>query len=211
MQFLKNRVSILCLLIVLPSSLWASYQAGVDYEIINPPIQITNDKGHIEVIEAYSYSCPHCFKFQPDIEEWLEDKPENVKFSRLQVMFRPEWENYAKLYYTAEALGILEQAHQAAFTYIHQRRKALDNESQIQSFFEEQGIDAAKFKKTFNSFGVASKTKRAIQLVKKLGVKSTPTIVINGKYRVGPGKIGAEKVFEVVDYLIAKENRRLQK
>jgi len=62
MQFLKNRVSILCLLLVLPSTLWASYQAGVDYEIINPPIQTTSDKGHIEVIEAYSYSCPHCFK-----------------------------------------------------------------------------------------------------------------------------------------------------
>ncbi len=211
MQFLKKTASILCLFIAIPGTLWADYQAGVDYEIINPPVQITSDKSHIEVIEAYSYSCPHCFKFQPDVEEWLEDKPENVNFSRLQVMFRPEWENYTKLYYTAEALGILEKAHQAAFTYIHQRRKTLDNESQIQKFFEEQGVDAEKFKKTFNSFGVSSKTKRAIQLVKKLGVKSTPTIIVNGKYRVGPGKIGSEKVFEVVDYLIAKESKTVQK
>ncbi len=213
MQRLKKVIFVLCLLIIaMPGTLWAAnYQAGVDYEIIDPPVQTGSDKDYVEVVEAYSYSCPHCFKFQPDIEEWLEDKPENVKFSRLQVMFRPEWKNYAKLYYTAEALGILEQTHQAAFTYIHQRRKALDSESQIQKFFEEQGIDAAKFKKTFHSFGVDSKTKRAIRLVKKLGVKSTPTIVINGKYSVGPGKISSEKVFDVVNYLIAKENKRLQK
>ncbi len=212
MQFLKKITFILCLsIIAIPTTLWAAqYQAGVDYEIINPA-QPSSNKDQIEVIEIFSYSCPHCFKFQPDVEEWLEDKPENVKFSRLQVMFRPEWKSYAKLYYTAEALGILEEAHQAAFIYVHQRRKALDNESQIQKFFEEQGVDAVKFKKTFNSFGVESKTKRAIRLVKKLGIKSTPTVVVNGKYRVGPGKISAEKVFDVVNYLIAKESKNLKK
>jgi thiol:disulfide interchange protein DsbA len=51
--------------------------------------------------------------------------------------------------------------------------------------------------------------KRADSQVKTLGVDSTPTIVVNGKYRVtGASAGGMDKVPAVVAYLVDLESKK---
>ena len=41
-----------------------TYEAGVNYDLINPPLR-TADADKIEVVEFFWYGCGHCYNFEP--------------------------------------------------------------------------------------------------------------------------------------------------
>ncbi len=176
--------------------------AGKDYTPITPA-QPTDDAAKIEVLEFFSYGCPHCSDFHPLISAWAAKQPGDVVFKRVPVSFgRAAWANAAKLYYTLEATGDLAKLDGDVFKAIHNDRTNLFDEKAILEWVTKKGVDPKKFSETFNSFGVMSKVKRGDQLAQSYKISGVPAVAVDGKYLVGGQSFG--EVLGTADKLIAK-------
>lgn len=183
-----------------------SFTEGVNYELIKPP-QHTSSGDKIEVIELFWYGCPHCHRFQAFVDRWRESMPDNVTYVRMPAILRADWEIHARAFYAAKALGVLDKIHQPLFDAIHNKKQRLFTEQALLDFVAGLGIDREKFAGAMHSFGVNLKVRRAREMGRRFGVRATPTMVVDGKYRVAPGmaEAGFETVLNVVDHLIDKE------
>jgi len=160
----------------------------------------------VEVAEVFWYGCPHCFNFDPIVQNWEKNLPDGVNFIRLPVMWNPTNAIHARLFYTLEALGKLDDVHQAIFTEMHVNNNMLTDEAEIMAFVGERGISADDFKKTFRSFAVESKLKRAKNLTQRYRIQSVPVLVINGTYlTTGKGIKNFDDMLAVADELITRE------
>ncbi len=184
------------------------YKEGVHYtrtENASPPRR----DGKIEVVEVFSYLCPHCNSFQPYVNNWHAKMPENASFSRVPIIFQASWQPYAVSYYTAETMGLLDQAHSAMFTAIHQERKQFRSMEDLAEFYSQFGVSSEQFLSTAKSFAVDTKLRKGIQQTsaRGWGVQSTPTMVVAGKYRVNASRaVPQAQMLSVVNFLVAKES-----
>jgi thiol:disulfide interchange protein DsbA len=121
------------------------------------------------------------------------------------VIFRASGEPHARAYYAAEALGVLDTMNTAMFQAIHVDRKLLASEDQLEALFTANGVSAEDFTRAFNSFGVNAQVNQAVALAKSAQIHATPTLVVNGKYRVSAGQGGHPEMLKVANYLIEKE------
>lgn len=190
----------------------AAIDEGIEYKLITPA-QPTITKNKIEVVELFWYGCPHCFHFEPDLEEWLKNKPDNVVFYRIPAVFNLSWALHARAFYAAKALGLFEGGktdfHKAFFDEIHKNKKRLNTKKSIQAFFARFSISAEDFNNTFDSFAVNTKVNRATTLSKRYQVEGVPTLIVNGKYRTdGPMGGGRKGMLKVLDFLIKKETKK---
>jgi thiol:disulfide interchange protein DsbA len=158
----------------------ATLKPGHDYELVSPP-QPTLGKGKIEVIEFFSYACPHCAHFEPLLEAWVKKLPKDVVFRRIPVIFRPQWKPLARLYLTLEGIGEADRLQKAAFDAVQNRGVASDDA--IKQWALSQGVDAKKFNDMYNSFTVESELARSAEQLSAYGVRGVPTIIVAGKYR----------------------------
>lgn len=173
--------------------------------------QPTSDPQKIEVVELFSYACPHCYHFEPLLHEWVQAQQKDVVFVRIPAVFRPSWEPLARAYYVAEMLGVLDKVHGAMFKAIHEQKQSLDTEDAIAKVFVAQGVDEKQFRDAYKSFGVAAKLNRGKQMLQRYGVAGVPTLVINGKYRTSANEAGGhEGMLKVADKLIAQERAARQ-
>ena len=183
----------------------ASWEEGKNYFLVDPP-QPTATGDKVEVLEVFSYACPHCAHFQPTAEEIRKSLPAGSVFVYMPAVFNPSWEPYARAFYAAESLGVLDKTHQALFDALHQEHLPLRTLDDLAGFYAQHGVDKAKFLATAGSFEVESKLQRASQIVKADGVDGTPSVIVNGKYRVtGVSAGGYPQMVQVVDYLVKKE------
>ncbi len=167
------------------------------------PAQPTDDPAKIEVLEFFSYGCPHCSDFHPLLASWAAKQSGDVVFKRVPVSFgRAAWANAAKLYYTLEATGDLAKLDGDVFKAIHNDRVNLFDEKTILEWVTKKGVDPKKFSETFNSFGVMSKVKRADQMAQAYKVSGVPAIYVDGKYAIGGNNFG--EVLANADKAIAK-------
>ena len=193
------------LLIPLSSIAQSEFIDGTHYAAT--PIQLsTSDKTKIEVMELFSYSCPHCFRLDPQIEAWKKTLPESVTFIRVPAIFRDSWLQLARVFYTAEATGDLDKLHPLIFNAIHVEKRRLQTEAQLLQFVVEQGIDRSYFVETMKSKAVITKVKKALLLSQTSGITGVPSMIINGIYRTDAPLAGSmEKMLEATDFLIDKE------
>lgn len=181
------------------------FEEGVHFERISGP-DVPDSDGTVEVVEVFSYMCPACRNFQPHVGPWHEELPENVEFSRMPVSFNPSWEPAARAYYTAEVLDIIDQSHEALFVALHDERKRLQTIGDMAEFHSRFDVDADQFESTASSFPVESRMRMAGAAIGKWQIRATPTLVINGKYRVSPRRGGTyDELLQVADMLIARE------
>ena len=182
----------------------AEYSEGVEYELLKKA-QPAPTNGKVEVIEFFSYACPHCYRFEPHVQKWKAGKADNVEFIAVPAVFSKSWETLATLFYTAEALGVQDKLHPAIFEAMHGQGKKARSLDDLKAVFINNGVSEADFNKALNSFTVAAKTRRAKSMTKAYGIESVPNIVVQGKYRTNGTLAGNhENVFKVVDYLSAK-------
>jgi thiol:disulfide interchange protein DsbA len=182
-----------------------AWEEGKNYFLVDPP-QPTASGDKVEVLEVFSYACPHCAHFQPTAEEIRKSLPEGAVFVYMPAVFNPSWEPYARAYYAAESLGVLDKTHQELFDALHRDHQQLRTIDDLSTFYAQHGVDKAKFIATASSFEVESKLQRAAQIVKADGVDGTPSIIVNGKYRVtGVSAGGYPQMVQVVDFLVQKE------
>jgi len=183
-----------------------AYVEGMHYKPTAQRIA-TSDEKVVEVVELFSYSCPHCFHLDPSVEEWKKTLPENVKFSRVPAIFRDSWLQLARVFYAAEATGDLEKLHPLIFNAIHVEKRRLQTEEELLDFVAEQGIERDAFEKTMNSFSVKGKVKKALVMSQTSGITGVPSMIVNGQYIVdAPMAGGMPELLKVVDFLIQQES-----
>ncbi|GAB1255564.1 hypothetical protein NBRC116494_00660 [Aurantivibrio plasticivorans] len=177
------------------------FEEGTHYTVISDkPMR----RGKIEVVEVFSYSCGHCYNFEPLIKEYKKNLPEGVKFKQEHIKWDGPTENLARAFYTAKALRS-DAANDAMFNAIHIERKRVVEEKEIKKVFLEAGVEEKAFDKTYRSFGVNSKVNRLQDMMSDYQIDSTPQLVVNGKYKIQPkNNVSQKQMLEIADYLIAK-------
>ena len=166
-----------------PAAAKRQWEAGKDYALINPPVPTNSDK--VVVTEVFSYACPHCAHYQPYADEIKAKLPAGAQFEFLPAVFQPAWEPFARAFYTAKSLGLVDKTHQALFDAVHRDHQPLRSiEDLANLFYSNYGANAGSFLSTATSFVIEGEMAQGAQRVKDYGVEATPTLIVNGKYRV---------------------------
>jgi len=172
------------------------------FSAINPP-QPTDGGGKVEVIEFFWYGCPHCYTLEPAVVAWAKKAPQDVTFRRVPAVPSAAWEESARMFYTLEAMGKLDEYHPKVFDAIHKSSVNLNNKKTRDEWLAKNGIDPAKYAEVEKSFSVATKVNRAKQLTYAYKVESVPRVAVDGKYFTSAEQAGSiDRVFQVVDQLI---------
>jgi thiol:disulfide interchange protein DsbA len=192
------------------------WQEGVNYTRLVPAQPTAVPAGQVEVLEFFWYACPHCYALDPLIENWKKTKPAYVSFSRVPVMWSEGHRSLARMFYTLDSMGKLNDVHTAIFKEIHVNGNPLvdlnNNDArseQIQSaFMAKINVSPELFQKTYRSFAVETDLQRADQLTQRYRVTGVPSFVINGKYVADVGTAGSEeRLIALVNDLAAAEHK----
>ena len=206
---LKRALLVLLVFPIVACAEPARFQEGVHYVEL-PKAVSTGSSDKIEVLELFWYGCPHCYALEPTLNSWVDKKPSDVAFKRMPGLMARSWIDHGKAYYTAEALGVLDQTHEELFNAIHKFRKRISDQDSLAKFYASHGVDKDKFIKTFNSFSVKSKLNQALSKQKAYQASGVPAIIVNGKYRVSTTMAaGQNGMFEVINFLVEKERAAL--
>ena len=189
------------------------YQEGVHYELIEPAIH-AGISDRVVVTEFFSYGCGHCYNFEPLLESFESRLPDGVVVQRTPVI----WNNnsgmklLAKTYYAVEVLDVFEPVHGAVFNTIHRQRKRLSSPEAVRAVFVENGVDAKDFDRAFGSFGIDSMVRQAAARTEGARVQGTPSLMVNGKYRIDTRQAGSQaNMLKIAAFLADKELARLER
>ena len=183
------------------------FQQGVNYNPLVPAQPTSVSPGQVEAVEVFWYGCPHCYALDPAIESWRKSgKAPYVQFVRVPAMWNDTLKTHARLFYTVEALGKLEELHPLIFREINVGGNQLNTTDKIVSFLKEHGVTADAYQKAATSFAVESKLRRADELNRRYRVQGVPMVVINGKYTADVGSAGGnQQLLQLIDELAARE------
>tara|TARA_R100000900_G_scaffold127863_3_gene103164 strand:+ start:21031 stop:21687 length:657 start_codon:yes stop_codon:yes gene_type:complete len=195
----------LLLLAPLANAQDSEWEAGKDYDVISPAIR-TADPDKIEVVEFFWYGCGHCYTFEPLVSRWKQDLGDDVVFKGSPAIWNQPMELHAKMYFTAEVLGVKDTLHGVLFQAMNVDGKRLGSEAAIRELFVANGVAAEDFDKAFNSFGVNSQVRQANARARAAKITGTPEMMVNGKYRISTRKAGSqENMLKIADFLIEQE------
>lgn len=178
-------------------------QEGTDYRRIADGQPIAAQAGKVEVVEVFGYTCPACAAFQPLISAWKRQLPDDVNFVYVPAAFGGQWDDFARAFYAAESMGLVERTHDAMYRAIHVEQRIRNADAIADFYVQQAGADASAFKNAMNSFAVNSRISRSKQFLQRSGVDGTPSLVVNGKYLV-MGR-SREDQLRIANQLIAQE------
>ena len=178
------------------------FKEGKDYTKLAKPLTPDAPAGKVDVIEFFWYSCPHCNSFEPTLDAWVKAAPKDLSIRRIPVAFNASFLPQQKLYFALEGMGKLDTLHAKVFRAIHVEKLKLAKDEDIFAWVAQQGVDAAKFKETYNSFTVASQVRRASSLQEGYGVEGVPSMGVGGRFYTDGTMAGSmQTVLQVVEYL----------
>lgn len=181
----------------------APYLVGKDYGVLSKEYD-TESPNKVVVYEFFGYTCPHCFHFEPFIEPWAQSKADNVEFVKVPLNFNPSWSIYQQAYLTAKTMGVADQAHSALFKALHEQNKRFRSLEELAAWYEDEtGVDKDKFISTADSFIIDANQIKADGMGAKMQITGTPTVIVDGKYKILPKKDRAEEI-KVLNFLIEK-------
>jgi thiol:disulfide interchange protein DsbA len=211
------------LLLLPPGARGATWSEGTHYVRLAPPQQTTVPAGKVEVLEVFSYACPACNAYQPVMEKLRRALPSNAQLAFLPAAFNPseDWPMFQRAYFAAQALGVAERTHQAMFDAVwktgelavttpgtNRLKDPLPSIADAARFYARvAGVDPQQFLAMAKSFSIDSKIRAADAQILAMHVDSTPTLIVNGKYRVVRDSIpDNDQLIELVKYLVARES-----
>jgi len=185
---MKNLFALL-LMVLLPFAAHAAKAPapveGEDYVLVEDGQPWRPLDGKVEVVEVFGYWCPHCAAFQPELAAWERRLPRNVRFSYVPAVFS-SGVDFARAYFAAEAAGVVPRTHDAMYRAVHVDGLLAHNATvdELAAYYGAQGLDAAKMRAAMLSPATEAKLQAARTFALRSGVEGTPTLVINGRYRV---------------------------
>lgn len=217
------------LLVLGSSAQSATWVAGKHYSVIPQAQRTSVGPGKIEVMEVFSYGCPHCNQFQPTMKKLKATLPANAQIVYLPASWQASenWPLFQRAYITAQSLGVADKAHEAVFDAIWNTgelgifepgpngrlKSKLPSMDDMARFYQRvTGVKAADFVAASKSFNVDLKIRQAESQIKAMQVASTPTLVVNGKYRLNNEHLRTgDEMVELVKYLVAMESAPAKK
>jgi thiol:disulfide interchange protein DsbA len=211
------------LMILASTASATAWVAGKHYSVL-PQAQRTNvAPGKVEVMEVFSYGCPACNQFRSTMKKLKASLPPNAQLVFLPASWNaPEnWPTFQRAYLTAQSLGVAEKAHDAMFEAIwttgelgvsdpttHRLKAKLPSIEDIARLYQRvAGVKPADFVNASKSFGVDLKMRQADGQIVAMQVSGTPTLVVNGKYRVNNENLTKDDdIIELVKFLVARES-----
>jgi len=185
---------------------------GRQYTVLGQPLPMS--AGKIEVVEFFWYGCPHCYAFEPLVENWARQLPADVTFHKVHVAFRANWKPHQRMFFALEALGKEAQARPAIFNAIHQQGQDLEDAKSQAKLLASLGVDAGKYMDAYNSFGVQTKVAQADKLVEAARLEGVPTLAIGGRFLTSPSQAGmgqrateqelGQRALQIADFLIQR-------
>lgn len=170
------------------------------------PAQPTQTEDKIEVVEVFWYGCSHCYDFEPYINSWVANKPDDVEFRRMPGVFSKNWVGHARAYYTAQKLGVLDKIHSPLFNALHKERKKIFSEDELKDFFISKGVDGDEFTRVYNSSEIDIRFKQAFTMGQRYKVTGVPSVIINGKYMTSGSLAGSyDNLLKTIDLLVDRE------
>jgi|TARA_B110000503_G_scaffold47495_1_gene77387 thiol:disulfide interchange protein DsbA len=204
---LKKIIAVIALVSLPVFAFAADYQAGTHYIVLDEPIK-SSRTDTLVVNEFFGYTCPHCNNFEPQLHAWAAQQADDVTFMAIPVIFGRSWEPYAKAYFVALSLGVLEQTHQAMYDAVHIDKRRMTNRQALAAFFAENGVSNADFDTAYDSFDLQNKLRQGNRLAAQAQITGVPSMLVNGKYMVNATLAGSsEGMLAVVDYLVNLENQ----
>lgn len=177
-------------------------RVNVDYRLIEPQPVATAER--IEVIDFFWYGCPHCYTFQPALEDWVRRKPADVALRRIPVILRDNWAPHARIYYTLEALGEVERLHQAVYHGYHVEELHMSKPDVMLQWAVRHGIDGKRWSEAYNSAAVTQNVERAKEITLAYNVQGTPSLVVDGRYLTSPAMArSGQRMIPILEDLIA--------
>jgi thiol:disulfide interchange protein DsbA len=175
---------------------------GREYARVDPPQPVSNP-AKVEVLEFFTYACPHCAAFEPIVGPWARSLPADVVFRRVPVSFLFNAENFSRTYYSLETIGMVDAMQAKIFNAVHVDKQRLDKPEDIAALVAKNGGDAAKFLAAFKSFSVATSVARAKKVQADYKVEAVPMLTIQGRYYTSPSQAGGgPQALAVTDALI---------
>jgi len=201
-----------------------AWTEGVNYFRVGVAHATSLAAGKVEVTEVFSYACPACNLFVPTMHKLKASLPPNAVLDYLPASFNPaeDWPMFQLAYFTAQTLGVADQTHDAMFNAVWQsgelavidpvtrgiKSRAPTIEDAAKFYKAQAGVPVEKFLATAKSFAVDVKVRAAESLIQQYRVDRTPTIIVNGKYRLNNESAGGpDQVVELVKWLVAKESQ----
>ena len=186
-----------------------SFVAGEHYVVLDRPVP-TRDNSKIEVVEMFTYGCPHCYEFEPLIKAWGKQQASDVDFWFFPAVWSEPMKLYARAFYVANELNVSEKIHIPLFNAIVIEQKSIRNEGDLADFFESYGVDRKDFTEAFNSTEIEAQVVHAEERVRLYKPVGAPEIIVNGKYRIDRMRAGGlAEMLMVTDYLVNKERASL--
>jgi len=199
---MKKILALFALLVAAPL-IAAAQGDGFKYSELKPTQPVSLEGKKIEVIEFFWYGCPHCYNLEPQLESWIKKLPPDVQFRRVPAVFNARWGHDAAIFYTFEAMGVLDKLHRPFFDAIHREGLRTDNPEALAQWLQKNGVDPKKFNETLKSFTVQSKTRRAVQITTAYGIDGTPAMAVHGRYTVSVEQGGSrEGMLQTVSHLV---------
>lgn len=193
----------------------ASPVNGAEYLTL-PEVQNTDSGTKVEVTEFFDYACPHCHAFEPVLAAWVKKQGGNIVFKRVHITRGAGVLPQQRLYYTLEALGLLDKYHGKVFHAMHNERQRFPNDEAVFAWAEKNGIDRAKFIEAYRSFGMQAKTRRAAEMMEAYKIDHWPVLAVGGRYLTSPSLASAhvktdqseeeqqQAGLQVLEHLVAK-------
>ena len=206
-----RRSLFILLLSLLPLSAFAQpmaagHREGVDF-ITLPAPQPPYAAGKIEVAEVFSYACVHCFTFQPMVNKWKKTMAKDVRWEYVPAAFGGPFDQFARAYFAAQLMGVQEKTHDAVFKGVFTDKLVKQGTpEEVADLYARFGVDRAKFLATMAGNDVKAKMAKARDFAMRSGVESTPTLIVNGKYRVlGRTETGFDGMLKTAEFLVQRE------
>ncbi len=196
---------IISLILLLPTLLFAAeFIEGTDYQVV-ASAALEHNKTPM-VMEFFSYGCPWCYKIEAPVNEWIASYQGKVAIEKVPVVFKPEWELYAKAYYTAKTLAMTNKLNPALFKAIQVEKKSLNSNQEMINFFVAHGLDREIAKSAFeHSPTIDMQIKNGMNLMTHYQINGVPAFVINNKYKTDLRMAGSpERLLEIMSYLLKK-------
>jgi protein dithiol oxidoreductase (disulfide-forming) len=207
-SFESSVIRLLSLVVVLFAGMAGAAEPmeDVDYQLLDPPRASAQDQ--IEVIEFFYYGCQACARLEPLLDDWLSRKPPDVSFRRTPALRRTDWIPLTRIFFALDELGLLPRLHAHVYRAIHEEGRDLKSRTEAVKWAVSEGADGARFEQALLADSVAIKVQKARDLTIDYGVRSTPTLVVDGRYATSAELLGdIAALLPIVDGLIEKARR----
>ena len=188
----------------------AAFQAveGKDYRVVSPAVATPEES--IEVVDFFAYTCGHCQRLSPLLEEWMKKQPADVIVRRVPVAWEPATQFLSRIYYTFEALNRVSDLHPVFWQDILGGK--ITSEADLQNWLLDHNVDLKQWNAAYGSFAVTMHTQQALQAWQNYQLDATPYIAVAGKYLTAPHMAGSrQNTIKVLDWFIEHERQQRQK